>query len=577
MNTNSSNSPYLPTDALFLVSTNTIGLSAAADVVALLSARGDLVFQLDMNGRIMATSAAEGEPGTATNPLGLTLSSLVAKHFAPAVEKLIQTATLSKKVEAVEVETNRAGKIGSVKLHVLRSSPPDVGFVAVLSDNTNAAAAAEKSRWYLSHDVLTGLPNRMLLTAQVRAAIAKASPFCVVGLNLDEFKKVNSFVGLGAGDKLLRQVSERLTEALAPGDILARTDGKEFIILAQSVRTEADAEAFGRRVATSLKSPFEYLGQNIHLSASIGAALYPQHGATADALLSHLGLSVHMAKGQGAGQFVFSAAADAQTGVTHVGLEAAMFEAVQNGEFHLDYQPLVSAQSGQVQGFEALMRWTRPDGSRVSPLEFIPIAERNGLINLLGAWALKAACSDLITLQTALGHPAYMSVNVSPIQFRSGQLKAAVRTALTLSGLPGSQLLLEITEGALMADPVKSQEILQDLITLDIKIAIDDFGTGYSSLAYLKKFPVSILKVDRAFVRDLPTSEKDEAICRSVIGMAELLAIQTVAEGVETQVQLDMLKEYGCNTIQGYYTGRPATPEQLTKQFTAALNTPAPQ
>jgi diguanylate cyclase (GGDEF)-like protein len=575
LNTNSSNSRYLPTDSLFLVSTEAISISAATDVVTLLSARGDMVFQLDMTGRIMATSSPAGEPGTRLNPVGFRLSSLVAERFAPAVEKVIKTASVSKKVEAVEVETSQSGKIGHAKLHVLRTIPPDAGFVAVLSDNTAAAAAAEKSRWYLSHDVLTGLPNRMLFAAQVRAAIAKGVPFCVIGLNLDEFKKVNSFVGLNAGDKLLRLVSSRLTEILSPGDVLARTDGKEFVILAHSVQTEDQAQAFGRRIATALKSPFEYLGQNIHLSASIGAALFPQQGSTADALLSHLGDSVHRAKGQGAGQFVFSATREVQSDVTHVGLEAAMFEAVQNGEFHLDYQPLVSAQSGQIQGFEALMRWTRPDGSRISPLEFIPIAERNGLINLLGSWALKVACSDLITLQEALGHPAYMSVNVSPIQLRSGQLKAAVHTALALSGLPGGQLLLEITEGALMADPVKSQEILEDLVTLGIKIAIDDFGTGYSSLAYLKKFPVAILKVDRAFVRDLPTSAKDEAICRSVIGMAELLSIQTVAEGVETQVQLDMLTEYGCNTIQGYYTGRPAAPEQLAKQFKAALNGPA--
>lgn len=575
MNTDSINSRYLPTDALFLVSTNTLSVSAAGDVVALLSARGDLVFQLDINGRIMAVSSATGELGTLANPIGLHVSALVADKDIARVQKLVKAAATSKEVETAEVKLRRAGAISDAKLHVFKSTPPDLGFVAVFLDNSQVAAIAEKSRWYLSHDVLTGLPNRMLLTAQVRAAAAQKAPFCLIGLNLDEFKKVNSFVGLNAGDKLLRLVSERLAEVVPAGDTLARTDGKEFMILARSVQTEDQARAQGKRIATALKSPFEHAGQNIHLSASVGAALFPQHGLTADALLSHLGDSVHRAKGQGAGHFVLSAAKNSQSDVTHVGLEAAMFQAVQNGEFHLDYQPLVSAQTGQVQGFEALMRWTRPDGSRVSPLEFIPIAERNGLINLLGAWALKAACNDLVALQAALGHPAYMSVNVSPIQFRSGQLKGAARAALELSGLPGSQLLLEITEGALMADPVKSQEILQDLVTLDIKIAIDDFGTGYSSLAYLKKFPVSILKVDRAFVRDLPTSAKDEAICRSVIGMAELLSIQTVAEGVETQAQLDMLKEYGCNTIQGYYTGRPAASEQLTKQFMAAVSSQA--
>lgn len=242
-----------------------------------------------------------------------------------------------------------------------------------------------------------------------------------------------------------------------------------------------------------------------------------------------------------------------------------MFQAVRDGEFLLHYQPIVDARSHQIMGFEALMRWHRPGVGMVSPSQFIPMAENNGLINLLGAWALKAACMQVKRFTEAAGRPLYVSVNVSPRQFRNDQFLDIMEEALKLSGLNGQQLLLEITEGILMSDPVHAEALLNAMAARNVRIAIDDFGTGYSSLAYLKRFPIATLKIDRAFIKDLPTSVKDVAICNVVLSLASHLNLSTVAEGVENDQQLQFLASHGCDLIQGYLTGRPLLPEHAIK------------
>jgi EAL domain-containing protein (putative c-di-GMP-specific phosphodiesterase class I) len=251
-------------------------------------------------------------------------------------------------------------------------------------------------------------------------------------------------------------------------------------------------------------------------------------------------------------------------------MEAAMFEAVRNGEFCLHYQPIVDATTRQVRGYEALMRWMRPDQGLVSPVQFIPMAESNGLINLLGAWALKSACMQLKRFQEAAGRPLYVSVNVSPRQFRNDQFLGMMDEALSLAGLEGEQLLLEITEGILMADPGHAEATLNQISARGVRIAIDDFGTGYSSLAYLKRFPISTLKIDRAFIQDLPESVKDAAICNVVLSLASHLDLSTVAEGVENAEQLQFLVRQGCTLIQGFYTGHPMMPETAMALLRAA-------
>ncbi|MDB5755005.1 MAG: histidine kinase, partial [Massilia sp.] len=256
-----------------------------------------------------------------------------------------------------------------------------------------------------------------------------------------------------------------------------------------------------------------------------------------------------------------------------ISLEAAMFHAVREGEFMLYYQPIVDTRTRQIQGFETLMRWKHPRLGLVPPARFIPIAEANGLINLLGAWALKSACVQLKRFEEAARRELYISVNISPRQFRNDKFLEVLDDALAFSGLRGEQLVLEITEGTLMIDPSHAETILTRMAERRARIAIDDFGTGYSSLAYLKRFPISMLKVDRAFVKDLPDSEKDGAICNAVLDLARHLGLSVVAEGVETEQQLDFLEQRGCQFIQGYLTGKPMTAHVAMAALTQDLYT----
>jgi EAL domain-containing protein (putative c-di-GMP-specific phosphodiesterase class I) len=237
-----------------------------------------------------------------------------------------------------------------------------------------------------------------------------------------------------------------------------------------------------------------------------------------------------------------------------------MFEGVRNGEFLLHYQPIVEVRSGIIVGFEALMRWVHPEMGLISPARFIPMAESNGLINLLGAWALKAACVQIRHFEKAAGRNLYVSVNVSPRQFRNDQFLDVMDDAIKLSGLSGNRLLLEITEGVLMSDPEHAEALLTAITAREVRIAIDDFGTGYSSLAYLKRFPIAALKIDRAFIKDLPLSVKDAAICNVVLSLAKHLKLTTIAEGVENDAQFQFLADQGCAMIQGYMTGHPLPP-----------------
>lgn len=249
-----------------------------------------------------------------------------------------------------------------------------------------------------------------------------------------------------------------------------------------------------------------------------------------------------------------------------------MFDAVRNGEFLLHYQPIVDARTRSIMGFEALMRWMHPEMGLISPVQFIPMAESNGLINLLGAWVLKAACVQLKRFEEAAGRQLYVSVNVSPRQFRNDHFLKMLDDAIKLSGVEGKQLLLEITEGILMSDPEFAETLLTEIAARNVGIAIDDFGTGYSSLAYLKRFPIATLKIDRAFIKDLPLSIKDAAICNVVLSLANHLNLSTVAEGVENEAQFAFLAKQGCNLIQGFHTGRPLLPEVAIEILRAGVN-----
>jgi EAL domain-containing protein (putative c-di-GMP-specific phosphodiesterase class I) len=367
---------------------------------------------------------------------------------------------------------------------------------------------------------------------------------------------------------VLRMAAERLRRTLRDSDTLARAGGDEFVAVLPGISADDQVKLVTGRMLAALHSPFEVGEHTIYLSASIGVSIYPQHAEDEVRLVALADAAMARAKEGGKARCVVYSARQKGVPAHDISLEAAMFSAVRDGEFLLYYQPIVGGQSRKIEGFEALMRWRHPTLGMVPPARFIPIAETNGLINLLGAWALKAACMQLRQFEQAAKRELYISVNISPRQFRNDRFLDVLDEALSLSGTPGRQLVLEITEGTLMTDPAHAETILGKMAEREARIAIDDFGTGYSSLAYLKRFPISVLKIDRAFIKDLPGSSKDAAICNAVLDLARHLGLSVVAEGVETEEQLATLEQRGCHYVQGYLTGKPMPPHVAI----AALN-----
>ncbi|WP_338848474.1 EAL domain-containing protein [Massilia sp. W12] len=451
-----------------------------------------------------------------------------------------------------------------LQLAVYLNRESTLEILAVGRDISAQKATEERLRHMATHDALTGLPNRLLLSDRLRMTIARAKRsnqgFAVAMLDLDGFKKVNDVLGHPVGDDLLRVATMRLAKALRDSDTLARVGGDEFVALLPGATSEAEIKIISGRLIAAVQSPFEVDGHTIYIGASVGVALYPEHGDDEVKLLAHADSALYRAKETGKARCVIYSPQQSPPPEHDITLEAAMFHAVREGEFLLYYQPIVDAQTRQIQGFETLMRWLHPNLGMVSPLHFVPLAEANGLINLLGAWALKSACMQLKSFEEVAKRPLYISVNVSPRQFRNDQFLRVLDEAIAYSGIPGEKVLLEITEGTLMIDPEHAQLVLNNMIARAVRIAIDDFGTGYSSLAYLKRFPISVLKIDRAFIKDLPASTKDAAICHAVLDLAKHLDLAVVAEGIESELQMSFMSERGCQYVQGYLTGKPMPP-----------------
>ena len=446
--------------------------------------------------------------------------------------------------------------------------------LAVARDATDAHQLEKTLRHDALHDKLTGLPNRALFADRLNLALEQAKrtkgTLGVLLLDLDGFKKVNDGLGHLVGDTLLQVASNRMASALRDGDTLARFGGDEFVVLLPGACNENDLHTVARRLLMALQPPFELANRKLYVSGSIGGALFPRDGSTDETLLAAADVAMYQAKDTQGGCCVVYDSRDRTNANASVALEEGMYQAISEGQFLLHFQPLFGVKSRRVEGFEALMRWHRPGHGLVSPAEFIPLAEANGLITLLGSWALKAACMHAQQFSKLAGRPLSMSVNVSPRQFRSKNFVEAVQAALSLSGLSPTQLVLEVTEGILMDAPAQAASVLEKLAASGVRSAIDDFGTGYCSLAYLKSLPVSSLKIDRSFVTGLPGEMKDAAICRSVLGLARELGLSCTAEGIETDGQRKFLADHGCTYLQGYLLGRPLPAQQIAELLTAA-------
>ncbi|RZI44936.1 EAL domain-containing protein [Herbaspirillum sp. HC18] len=553
---------------------------AKAQVESLMEAAGDAVFRLSSRGIVLYASKRVGDlVGPDVMVVGLPLSYFFDHADHPAIDAAISQAIAFSSPSKANVRL-RAG-VTSLWMELQVSTYPAgdgvTELLAVGRDISGQQATEERLRHMATHDALTGLPNRSLLSDRIRTAMAQAHRsgrgFTVLALDLDGFKKVNDALGHPIGDAMLSVAAGRLADTMRESDTLARVGGDEFVAVLPGAVAEAEIQIIARRMISTMQLPFEIQGHTLYVGTSIGAAIFPEHGDSEVKLLAHADTAMYRAKETGKARCVIYNHQKFTQPEHDVSMEAAMFQAVRDGEFLLHYQPIVDARTRQVMGFEALMRWNRPGLGTVSPAQFIPMAESNGLINLLGAWAMKAACMQIRKFEEAAGRPLYVSVNVSPRQFRNDQFLDVVDEALKLSGLPGQQLQLEITEGILMSDPEHAESVLNEIAARHVRIAIDDFGTGYSSLAYLKRFPIATLKIDRAFIKDLPLSVKDVAICNVVLSLASHLNLTTVAEGVEKEEQFEFLAAHGCGMIQGYLTGRPLLPEHAVELLKSSLPT----
>ncbi|QOY92371.1 EAL domain-containing protein [Massilia sp. UMI-21] len=528
---------------------------------SLLDAAGDIVFRVTLGGQIRAASR-RALTLTGVEAGGRPLVSLVHDVDQAALRNAIGSAGASGDPVIIEARLRCSERDIWFELRIAPiASGDDAPLLVVGRDMSAQHATEERLRHMATHDALTELPNRLLLSDRIRMVIANArrsgQGFAVATVGLDGFKKVNDGLGHGIGDAVLRMAAGRLRRTLRDSDTLARVGGDEFVAVLPGSATEAQIKLVTGRLMAALQSPFEIDGHTIYLGGSIGVALYPEHAEDEVRLVTLADTAMSRAKETGKARAVTYSPRDQGPPEHDISLEAAMFNAVREGEFQLYYQPIVNARSRTIEGFETLMRWKHPTLGMVPPVRFIPIAETNGLINLLGAWALKAACMQIRQFEEVAGRELYISVNISPRQFRSDKFLTVLDDALALSGTAGSKLVLEITEGTLMVDPAHAESVLGKMAERGARIAIDDFGTGYSSLAYLKRFPISVLKVDRAFVKDLPDAEKDAAICNAVLDLAKHLGLSVVAEGVETEAQLAWLDQLGCHYVQGYLTGKP--------------------
>ncbi|CCO07621.1 sensor domain-containing protein [Desulforamulus hydrothermalis] len=434
-----------------------------------------------------------------------------------------------------------------------------IGTASIGEDITERQRFEEKVKFLAYHDAMTGLPNRLSLTEQLAREIKRAeqlgSCLAVLFLDLDRFKLTNDTLGHTAGDELLKQVGERLLGLLNRQGMLTRLGGDEFIIILPDLTVPQQAVEYAEALLQTFQRPFNVMGSQLHVTCSIGIALFPDDGKDVQTLLKNADLAMYRAKAQGRNSYRLYTPELQETVQRQLELEEALRQGLAGREFTLFYQPVLDRQGREVYR-EALLRWQRPGGICISPAEFIPVAEETGLILPLDDWVLQAACRQ------AANWDVQVAVNMSGLQFAQPNLVDKVASVLRETGLPPGRLIIEITENTAMRNLQQTIKHINGLRRLGVEVALDDFGTGYSSLSYLKNFAVNIIKIDRSFVADLLNNQVSAAIVRAVLLMAESLSVAVVAEGVETRQQLTALQDMGCRHFQGYLLGRPQPPNR---------------
>jgi diguanylate cyclase (GGDEF)-like protein/PAS domain S-box-containing protein len=491
------------------------------------------------------------------------------------MEGILRTLREKGEVRGAELELyrrDRSKRWVLANMRAVRDADGKVMLVeGTIEDISDRKLAEERVQFLAYYDALTGLPNRTLLQDRLAKSLASArrhkEKVALLFLDLDRFKIINDSLGHSFGDLLLQQVAERLKKWARAQDTVARIGGDEFLIALASVNDDSDAAVAAGRIMEAMNSDFVIQGRTFNVSCSIGISLFPDHGADNEALIKNADAAMYTAKESGRNAFRFFSNDMNARVVERLNLEHGLRGALEKNEFFLLYQPQTNVESGEIVGAEALLRWKHPELGLISPDRFIRVAENSGLILPIGEWVLRTACLTARSWQTQ-GLPAIpVAVNVSAVQFRHESFRDLIRQVLQETGLAPNYLELELTESLLLSNADVTLSVLRALKEIGINLAIDDFGTGYSSLSYLRQFPVSKLKIDRSFIRDVPSNSDDTAIATAIISMAKGLNIKVIAEGVENETQMAFLRHQHCDEVQGYYFSRPLTPEQMVEKL----------
>jgi diguanylate cyclase (GGDEF)-like protein/PAS domain S-box-containing protein len=551
-----------------------VDLTPAFAAGQILATVADPVIVCDSGGIIRFTNEAAStvfgyEPGELA---GAPIELLAEPSVGSSVRLLVSAGKVVRDVEmAFRTRQGERVEVGISLSPRVDDRGVAVGAVLVARDIRARKRAESQIAYQACHDALTGLPNRMLFYDRLTQVLVRAKRhgdrLAVLFLDLDKFKVVNDSLGHAAGDRLLVEIAGRLQRTLRQSDTVARVGGDEFTFLLPGIERGEDASRVAQKILDAVSRPLEIDGHQLYVTTSIGISLYPADGEEAEALLGSADIAMYRAKDLGRNGFQLSSPAMNARSVARLSLERDLRMAIERGEFTLVYQPQAGVLSGRTVGVEALLRWNHPRRGVVLPGEFIAIAEETRLILPLGEWVLRTACEQVRQWQRGGVSLLRVAVNLSALQFRQRNLASTVQTVLSQSGIPPGSLELEITESAAMLDAGMTIDVLSELREMGVRIAIDDFGTGHAALAYLKRFPIDMLKIDRSFVSGIENSRQDTAIVAAITGLAHGLGLKVLAEGVENESQLGLLAACGCDEYQGYLLSRPLAPAVVSGFF----------
>ncbi|MCW8934109.1 MAG: EAL domain-containing protein [Gammaproteobacteria bacterium] len=554
-------------------------VQANDEMNAVFAAIPDQLFHLDFEGRVISYKLGQSSyhylksEKLINQHIKDILDIEVVEKFEVSIKQVLEQ--LSAKNFEFVIYHDRKIYYYEVRMMPVKSQE----VIALIRDVTERKVAEEQIAFLAYHDSLTALPNSRLFKDRLEHAISQAERnnkiLAIMFLDLDRFKLINDTMGHSAGDELLKITSERLIEAVRKTDSvainangnassIARFGGDEFTILLDDVENMQAIIRIAERIVENVSQPLMLERQEVHISTSIGIAIYPDDGKEADVILKHADSAMYHAKAQGRNNFQFFTEEMNKSSIELLSLENNLHKALVQNELCLYYQPQVSVITGQLVGMEALIRWQHPERGFVSPGVFIPLAEETGMIMQIGEWVFREACTQGVSWLNAGYKLEKISVNLSARQLKDEGLPVLIALILEETGMPADKLCIELTETALILEPDVALARLKKIKELGVSLSLDDFGTGYSSLSYLKRFPIDTLKIDQAFIRDVKVDHEDAALVKAIIAMAHGLGMEVIAEGVEIQEQLEFLGANACDTIQGYLFSRPLPAKEMS-------------